>query len=73
MDLEPNTTHTFINTTDADVVWVTGWRPKGFERFFEDFGIPVDEAAAQERSAADPVVRMVVQNVERYGMYLVAR
>jgi hypothetical protein len=51
-------------------VWVTGWRPKGFERFFEDFGIPAAEADAQSRSVADPVVQKVVQNVNRYGMYL---
>lgn len=70
LELKPNTTHTFINNTDANVVWITGWRPKGFERFFEDFGIPAAEAHAQDRSVADPVVQNVVQNVERYGMYL---
>lgn len=70
MELQPSTTHTFINNTDADVVWVTGWRPKGFERFFRDFGILADEAQAQDRSVADEIVQTVVQNVERYGMYL---
>ena len=36
LDLAPKTTHTFINKTEAPVVWLTGWRPKGFERFFRD-------------------------------------
>jgi hypothetical protein len=66
----PNTTHTFINNTDEDVVWITGWRPKGFERFFRDFGVPVEEPHAQDRSVAEDVVQSVVQNVEKYGMYL---
>mgnify|MGYP001036695045 CR=1 FL=1 len=70
VDLPPHTTHTFINNTDTDVVWVTGWRPKGFERFFRDFGISVAEADAQKQSVSDSVVQNVVQNVETYGMYL---
>ena len=70
LDLPPHTTHTFINNTKEDVVWITGWRPKGFQRFFEDFGIPVAEPRAQQRSVADDVVQKVVQDVEKYGMYL---
>jgi quercetin dioxygenase-like cupin family protein len=70
VELPPNSTHTFINDTDEDVVWITGWRPKGFQRFFQDFGIPAHESNAQERSTADSIVQNVVQNVEGYGMYL---
>lgn len=70
VDLPPNTTHTFINNTEEDVVWITGWRPKGFQRFFEDFGVPAHEANAQERSVAEDLVKSVVQSVERYGMYI---
>jgi len=70
VDLLPKTTHTFINHTEEDVVWITGWRPKGFQRFFQDFGIPAYEARAQERSVADGLVQNVVQNVEHYGMYI---
>jgi quercetin dioxygenase-like cupin family protein len=70
LDLAPSTTHTFINNTDAEVLWITGWRPKGFERFFRDFGIPATDADAPGKSVADRVVRNVVESVERYGMYL---
>ncbi len=72
VDLPPNTPPTFINNTEQDVVWVTGWRPKGFERFFRDFGIPVSDSQSQQKSVADSVVQNVVQNVENYGMYLAA-
>jgi hypothetical protein len=70
VELPPNTTHTFINNTEQDVVWVSGWRPKGFERFFRDFGIPTQESQAQEKSVADQVVQNGLKNVEHYGMYL---
>lgn len=70
VDLAPGTTHTFINNTEAPVVWLTGWRPKGFERFFRDFGVPASQAQAQDRSVAQEIVQRVVQDVERYGMYL---
>src|SRR3984893_17759168 len=70
VELPPNTTHTFINNTQQDVVWLTGWRPKGFESFFRDFAIPVQESLAQERSVAAQVVQHVLQDMERYGMFL---
>ena len=70
VDLPPETTHTFINDTERPVVWLTGWRPKGFERFFSDFGVPATEAQAQERSVAEHIVQRVVRSVERYGMYV---
>jgi quercetin dioxygenase-like cupin family protein len=71
VDLPPHTTHTFINNTEEDTVWITGWRPKGFERFFRDFGIPVGESRSQQQSVSESVVKNVVQHVESYGMYLV--
>lgn len=70
VDLPPNTTHTFINNTEEEVVWITGWRPKGFQRFFQHFGVPAHESNARERSTADEVVQNVVKNVESYGMYV---
>lgn len=68
VELPPNTTHTFINNRDADVVWITGWRPKGFQEFFRDFGVPVTESAAQEKSVSPDMIRRVVERCESYGM-----
>jgi len=70
VELSANVTHIFINNSEEDVIWMTGWRPKGFERFFRDFGIPVSESQAQQQSVADSVVQNVMRNVENYGMYL---
>jgi quercetin dioxygenase-like cupin family protein len=70
LELPPNAVHTFINNTDQDVVWTTGWRPKGFEKFFRDFGVPVTEAGARERSVSPELVQRVIKRCESYGMYV---
>ncbi|MFZ9011477.1 MAG: cupin domain-containing protein [Anaerohalosphaeraceae bacterium] len=70
VELPPNTSHTFINNTEEDVVWITGWRPKGFQRFFKDYGVSVNEKDAQSRSMAEDVIQDVVEKVENYGMYI---
>jgi hypothetical protein len=38
VELPPGAVHTFVNNTNEDTLWVTGWLPKGFERFFSEFG-----------------------------------
>lgn len=70
LELPPRTLHTFINNTDTPAVWITGWRPKGFERFFHDFGVPAGEGDARDRSTSAPVVGRVVATCERYGMFV---
>ena len=73
LELPPATPHTFINRTEHDVVWLTGWRPGGFERFFRDFGIPVDVPAAQERSVEPQLLRRVAAECPGYGMVIVGK
>jgi quercetin dioxygenase-like cupin family protein len=70
VELPTNTTHTFINNTDEDVVWITGWRPKGFQRFFKEFGVPVDQQDSFQKSISDEVVQRVIKECESFGMYV---
>lgn len=70
IELPTGAMHTFINNTDEDTVWVTGWRPKGFERFFAEFGIPIDTPGARELSTSDQLVRRVTESCEGFGMYI---
>lgn len=70
VELPPDTVHTFINNTVEDVIWITGWRPKGFQKFFSDFGIPSGQDGASEQSVSDGVVQRVVRTCEEYGMFL---
>ena len=70
VELPLNTVHTFINDTEEDVVWITGWRPKGFQRFFEDFGFPEQDPGSRKQSTSESVIQEVVKKVESYGMYI---
>jgi quercetin dioxygenase-like cupin family protein len=70
VELPPNTVHTFINTGAEDVVWITGWRPKGFEKFFTAFGIPTEQASAREESVSSRVVQRVVRDCPSFGMFI---
>jgi len=68
--LEPGQVHTLINNSDRDVRWITGWSPRGFERFFRDFGVSVEEADAFERSVSEETIQRVVQGSPDYGMQI---
>lgn len=70
IDLPPGTVHTFINRGTQDTVWVTGWRPKGFERFFTEFGIPDRADDARVRSLAPDMLQRAGEAFSRYGMVL---
>ena len=70
--LDPGQTHTLTNNSDRDVRWITGWSPRGFEKFFEDFGVDAETAGAFEMSVADSVIGEVVERCSGYGMILAA-
>jgi gentisate 1,2-dioxygenase len=70
VDLPPNTVHTFINNTEENVIWITGWRPKGLQKFFRDFGIPSTQEGAQEKSISQETIQKVMESCERYGMFV---
>lgn len=70
VEIPPTMVHTFINNTEENVIWITGWRPKGFQKFFSDFGISSAQEDAQEKSVSEKIVQKVMQDVERYGMFV---
>ena len=70
VELPPKTVHTFVNKTDADVVWITGWRPKGFEKFFADFGVTTSETDAAAKSVSPDIIGRVMKGSESYGMFV---
>ena len=72
VELPAKTVHTFVNNTDEDVVWITGWRPKGFEKFFSDFGVASTEPGAPVRSVSPEIIERVMKDSESYGMFLKA-
>ena len=70
VDLPPNTVHTFINNTEENVIWITGWRPKGFQKFFRDFGIASTQKGAQDESVSQEIIQKVMERCESYGMFV---
>jgi mannose-6-phosphate isomerase-like protein (cupin superfamily) len=60
--------HPFRNDSSQDVEWITAFSPKGFERFFHDFGVPVDQAGAREASVSEEMIGKVVSGCGQYGM-----
>src|SRR5690349_19273537 len=72
VELPPRTVHTFVNKTDEDVVWITGWRPKGFQKFFTDFGVASTEDNAAARSVGADIIGRVMKDSEHYGMFVKA-
>lgn len=72
VELPAKTVHTFVNNSDEDVVWITGWRPKGFEKFFRDFGVASTEPDAPVKSVSPEIIRRVMSDSESYGMFVKA-
>jgi mannose-6-phosphate isomerase-like protein (cupin superfamily) len=70
VELPAKTVHTFVNKTGEDVVWITGWRPKGFEKFFTDFGVASSEHDAPAKSVSADIIRRVMKDSECYGMFV---
>ena len=65
--------HTFRNPDATEARWLTTFAPRGFERFFTDFGIPAERADAQAASLAGALIGEVVTRCTEYGMILAAQ
>ena len=52
--------HSFRNEGTDDVKVITGFEPQGFERFFLEYGVDVDEAGAFETSVSEATIARVI-------------
>lgn len=64
------TVHSFRNEGAGDVRVITGFEPQGFERFFLEYGVDVDEAGAFETSVSAAMVARVIEGCAQFGMVL---
>lgn len=60
--------HTFKNNTSEAAVFITTWSPRGFEAFFLEFGIPIDDEDAFNKSISDEMIQRVVAGCGKHGM-----
>ena len=49
---------------------ITGFEPQGFERFFLEYGVDVDEAGAFETSVSEATIARVIEGCAQFGMIL---
>ena len=62
------TIHTLKNNGTEDCHWVTAWSPRGFEKFFEQFGIPVENDNSFEESVSETMIHRVGTECGDLGM-----
>ncbi|WP_372678658.1 cupin domain-containing protein [Desulfosarcina sp.] len=65
-----NCVHTFKNNTQKESRFITTWSPRGFEGFFLDFGVPLEDENAFEQSISEATIERVQNGCAQYGMIL---
>lgn len=66
--IPPGAVHTFINDGDRPTTFVTGFAPKGMDRMFTDFGVPVERPDARAQSVAPDLIGRLLAQASDYGM-----
>jgi mannose-6-phosphate isomerase-like protein (cupin superfamily) len=64
------TVHTFRNQGSAEARVITCFEPQGFERFFLEYGVDVDEPEAFETSVSEAMIARVIEGCGQFGMIL---
>jgi mannose-6-phosphate isomerase-like protein (cupin superfamily) len=70
VNVPAGTVHSFRNDGSEEVRAITAFTPGGFEQFFLEYGIDVDQPDAFERSVGDDVIARVVEGCEAFGMVI---
>jgi mannose-6-phosphate isomerase-like protein (cupin superfamily) len=70
MNVPRGTVHSFRNEGPDDVRVITAFEPQGFERFFLEYGVDVDEAGAFETSVSEAMIARVIEGCAQFGMIL---
>jgi quercetin dioxygenase-like cupin family protein len=70
VNIPQGTVHSFRNDGPDNVTVITGFEPQGFERFFVEYGIDVDEEGAFETSVSEAVIARVIEGCAQFGMIL---
>ncbi|MBT8362130.1 MAG: cupin domain-containing protein [Desulfobacterales bacterium] len=66
-----NSVHSFRSNGTNECRFITTWSPRGFEGFFLEFGVPINNENAFEKSVSDEMIQKVVTGCSKYGMIVV--
>jgi mannose-6-phosphate isomerase-like protein (cupin superfamily) len=67
-----HTVHTFQPATESGSRVITVFAPGGFDRWFRDMGVPVDQPNGRELSVRPELVQRILADSLRYHMEIVA-
>jgi quercetin dioxygenase-like cupin family protein len=70
MNIPRGSVHSFRNDGPDEVHVITGFEPQGFERFFLEYGVDVDEPGAFETSVSETTIARVLETCAQFGMIL---
>ena len=68
VDIPSGCLHTFFNRSDAPCTWLNIHSPKGFQAFFETFGVPVSERDALQKSLSPERIQSVMKRAPEFDM-----
>ena len=68
VDVTPGTLHTFNNKGTAPCKWLNIHSPKGFYKFFEEIGVPIEEQDAMKKSLHPELINKVVLTAADFDM-----
>ena len=68
VDVTPGTLHTFSNRGSKLCKWVNIHSPKGFYKFFEEVGVPVEEEDAKLKSVQPNIIEKVIKRASEFDM-----
>lgn len=68
VDIPPGTLHTFKNSGNNTCKWVNIHSPKGFSKFFKEYGIPENEKDAMKKSVSPELIQEVLKTAPDYDM-----
>ena len=68
VDIPSGCLHTFFNRSGAPCTWLNIHSPKGFQAFFETFGVPVAERDALQKSLAPDRIQSVLERAVEFDM-----
>ena len=70
VDLAPGVVHTFSNAGDEDLVMVNIHSPKGFMKFFDEFGKDASLEGSFEDSVSQEMIGKVIQRAGDHDMHI---
>ena len=68
VDIPSGCLHTFVNKEDTPCTWINIHSPKGFQSFFDTFGVPESEKDALQKSLAPDRIQSVLERALEFDM-----